>query len=48
MTDLGMESKPDENFLSLQCKDRGGEGVQEFLSVKIAILNEILRTVPSK
>ncbi len=41
-----MESQPDENFLSLQCKDRGG--VSGFSSVKIGILNEILMTVPLK
>ncbi len=34
---LGMESKLGENFLSLQCKDKGeGEGVRISL-VKIAI-----------
>ncbi len=43
-----MESKPGENFLSLQCKDRGGEGVWRFSSVKIAICNEIPMTVVSK
>ena len=26
----GMESKPGENFLSLQCKNRGGTGSEDF------------------
>ncbi len=37
-----MKLKSGENFLSLQCKVRGGGG---FLSVKIAILNEIPMTM---
>ncbi len=34
---LGIESKPGENFLSLQCKDKGEGGGLKILLVKIAI-----------
>ena len=34
---LGMESKSGENFLSLQCKDKGEGGGLKILLVKIAI-----------
>ena len=36
-TILGMKSKPGENFLSLQCKDKGEGGGWKILLVKIAV-----------
>ena len=42
-----MESKLSENFLSVQCKDKGGGGLMISL-VKIVIHKQIFTPMPSK
>ncbi len=44
---LGMESKSGENFLSLQCKDKGEGGGLRILLVKIAIHNRPTNWCPN-
>ncbi len=45
---LGIESKQGENFLSLQCKDKGEGGGLKILLVKIVIHNYISMPMPNK